>query len=585
MVILILFSVLSGLVTVLSPCILPVLPIVLSSSAASGKARPIGVIAGLIISFSIFTLAASWLVGLLGLSANVLRLVAVGILALLGLGMIVPALNAWLEKAFALLPGLVRTSRVGGSGFGPGFLTGAGLGVVWAPCAGPILAAVTTLAATQRLSFGAALVVIAYATGAGIPLLAIAYGGRALIQRVPVLTRNLQRVQQAFGVAMLLTALLIAFSADTLVTTWLTNSVPASWTASLNSFETSAAVSQGLSQLTSGGQPTPTPAPAAIPNTGQAAAMDLPNAGPAPEFTGISHWINSQPLTLKDLRGKVVLIDFWTYSCINCLRTLPYLTDWYNKYKDAGLVVIGVHSPEFAFEHDTANVEAAVKQYKIAYPVAQDNDFATWQAYNNEYWPAEYFIDAQGNLRHAHFGEGNYDESEKVIQALLAQAGHSVQAPLTQGPAVPFSDQETPETYLGLDRQERFASPQAGIPAPLSTYTFPTELPLHNFGVSGSWNFLPEYAQTTEAGAKLELHFYAKDVYLVMTSDQAASVTVTLVSPKAPNQSEDVNPQSQLTVQASRLYHLVSLDNSAEGTLILQFNSPGVRAYAFTFGG
>ena len=314
MVILIAFSVVSGLVTVLSPCILPVLPIVLSSSAATGKARPVGVIAGLIISFSIFTLAASWLVGLLGLSANTLRLVAVGLLALLGLGMIVPALNTWLERVFGLLPGLVRTSRVTGSGFGPGFLTGAGLGVVWAPCAGPILAAVTTLAATQRVSFGAVLVVIAYAIGAGIPLLAIAYGGRALIQRVPVLTRNLQRVQQGFGVAMLLTAALMAFNADTVVTTWLTNAVPASWTASLNSFESSAAVSQGLGQLKSDGQPTPTPAPEAAANSGKVAAMDLPSYGPAPELVGITHWINSQPLTLKDLRGKVVLIDFWSIT-------------------------------------------------------------------------------------------------------------------------------------------------------------------------------------------------------------------------------------------------------------------------------
>ena len=585
MVILIAFSVLSGLVTVLSPCILPVLPIVLSSSAASGKARPIGVIAGLIVSFSIFTLAASWLVGLLGLSANALRLVAVGLLGLLGLGMIVPALNVWLEKAFGLLPGLLRPQRATGSGFGPGLLTGAGLGLVWAPCAGPILAAVTTLAATQRLSFGAVLVVIAYAIGAGVPLLAIAYGGRALIQRVPVLTRNLQRVQQGFGVAMLLTAVLMAFSVDTLVTTWLTNAVPASWTASLNSFETSAAVSQGLGQLKSGGQPTPTPAPPVIPNTGQVAALNLPNAGPAPEFAGISHWINSQPLTLKDLRGKVVLIDFWTYSCINCLRTLPYVTDWYNKYKDAGLVVIGVHSPEFAFEHDTANVEAAVKQYKIAYPVAQDNDFATWQAYNNQYWPAEYFIDAQGNLRHAHFGEGNYDETEQVIQALLAQAGHPVQASLTQGSAVPFSDQQTPETYIGLARQDRFASPQAGIPAALPEYTFPAQLPLHNFAASGRWNFVSEYAETAEAGAKLELHFYAKDVYLVMTSDKAASVTVFLVSPNATSHSDDVDSKGQVRVQASRLYHLVGLDSLAEGTVILQFDSPGVRVYAFTFGG
>ncbi len=595
MLILIAFSVLSGLVTVLSPCILPVLPIVLSSSAASGKARPVGVIAGLILSFSLFTLAAAWLVGWLGLSANALRLAAVALLGLLGLGMIIPALNTWLEKAFGLLPGLVRPQRAAGAGFIPGFITGAGLGVVWAPCAGPILAAVTTLAATQKLSFGAGVVVVAYAFGAGLPLLAIAYGGRALIQRVPVLTRNLQRVQQGFGVAMVLTAVLMAFNADTLVTTWLSNSVPAAWTASLNSFESSPVVGQGLAQLKSGGATPAAPAvgnladsaaatPAAPAALNPAAAADLPNLGPAPDFTGIAHWINSPPLTLAALRGKVVLIDFWTYSCINCLRTLPYVTDWYNKYKDAGLVVVGVHSPEFAFEHDTANVAAAVKQHQIAYPVAQDNTFGTWQAYNNQYWPAEYFIDAQGNVRHTHFGEGNYDESEKVIQALLAEAGHAVQASLTQGPTVGFSAQETPETYVGAARQERFASPEAGD-LNQTAYTFPAALPLHNFAVAGNWSFQPEFAQAAQAGDKLELHFYAKDVYLVMSSDQAAAVQVSVVSPAQPNQSEDVNPQGQITVQGSRLYHLAGLANSMEGTLTLQFNAPGVKVYAFTFGG
>jgi thiol-disulfide isomerase/thioredoxin len=336
--------------------------------------------------------------------------------------------------------------------------------------------------------------------------------------------------------------------------------------------------------LKSDGQPTPTPAPEATANSGKVAAMDLPSYGPAPELVGITHWINSQPLTLKDLRGKVVLIDFWTYSCINCLRTLPYVTSWYNKYKDDGLVVIGVHSPEFAFEHDTANVEAAVKQDKIAYPVAQDNNFATWQAFHNEYWPAEYFIDAQGNIRHTHFGEGNYDESEQVIQTLLAEAGHTVQTSLTQGPTVQFSARETPETYIGTARQSRFASPE-GDNSGQGLYTFPAKLPLHGFAVSGLWDFESEFAQTATAGDELEIHFFAQDVYLVMTSDQPATVKVSLASPNAPNHSEDVDSLGQVTVQASRLYHLVGLGNTAEGMLTLHFDSPGVRVYAFTFGG
>jgi cytochrome c biogenesis protein CcdA/thiol-disulfide isomerase/thioredoxin len=591
MVILVLFSILSGIVTVLSPCILPVLPIILSSSTASGKARPFGVIAGLIISFSVFTLAISRIVSLLGLSATVLRLAAVILIGLLGLGMVIPAFNGWIENRLSFLPGLASRgpNRATGTGFWPGFLTGTGLGLIWAPCAGPILAAVTTLAATQTVTFGAVVVVIAYALGAGIPLLAISYGGRALANRIPVLTRNLQRVQQGFGVAMILTAVLIGFGADTMVTTWVTNLVPASWTVSLNSFETSPAVSQALGQLK------PTPGQPAMggsaagttdtPATPSTAAMDLPNLGPAPELVGINHWINSEPLTLKALRGKVVLIDFWTYSCINCIRTLPYVTDWYNKYKDQGLVVIGVHSPEFAFEHETPNVEAAAKQIKIVYPIAQDNDFATWQAYNNQYWPAEYFIDAKGNLRHTHFGEGNYAESEKILQALLAEAGKPVQADLTQGTTVEFSQQQTPETYVGLARQGHFASPEPDMPMQSLPYTLPSELPLHAFAVTGHWDFQSEFAQETEAGDQLVLHFYAKDVYLVMSSDQPVTAKVSLAQGDTLNHSEDLNARGQITVGAARLYHLVKLDRSGEGMVTLQFDQPGVRAYAFTFGG
>jgi thiol-disulfide isomerase/thioredoxin len=313
-----------------------------------------------------------------------------------------------------------------GSGFGSGLVTGACLGLVWAPCAGPILAAVTTLAATRAVSSGAVLVVLAYAFGAGIPLLVIAYGGRALFKKAANATGNPERIRQSFGVVMLLTAALIAFNADTLVTAWVTNLVPTGWTNQLTAFEASPLVSQQLvklSQISTSTQPVPTPTPG---NKLMPKASDLPNLGPAPQFVGIDHWLNSTPLTLQDLRGKVVLVDFWTFDCINCIHTLPYVIAWYNKYKDEGFVVIGVHTPEFAFEHETSNVAQAIAQYQIKYPVAQDNEYATWQAYHNEYWPAEYFIDAQGNLRHTHFGEGSYDESEKIIQQLLAEAGNPV---------------------------------------------------------------------------------------------------------------------------------------------------------------
>ncbi len=564
----------AGLVTVFSPCILPVLPVVLGSSVSGGKLRPVGVIAGLIVSFSLFTLAISQVVALLGLSASVLRLVAVAVIAFLGLSLLIPALNERVELLFSRLPGMASTKQRGG--WWGGVLTGASLGLVWAPCAGPILAAVTALAATQQVSAGTVVVVVAYAVGAGVPLLGIAYGGRALAQRTARLARYGGRVHQVFGGLMLATALLMAFSLDVTFTVWATNALPASWTTSLQSFEQNAAVQQQINQLNGPAAPTAMPALASTNVAGPA----------APELTGITHWINSDPLTIAALHGKVVLIDFWTYSCINCIRTLPYTTAWYNKYKDQGLVVIGVHAPEFAFEQDTANVEDAVKRYQITYPVAQDNQFKTWRAYDNHYWPAEYVIDAKGVLRHTHFGEGEYDQTEQVLQQLLKESGaQQVNTALTQVAPAGFVDNQTPETYVGTGRQERFRSPEQVKAGATQQYSFPPAVPLHTFAAAGQWTFQKEFAQTG-ADARLQLHFNAKDVYLVMSSDQAAPVGVQLLGAASPsNHSEDVNAQGLVTVGQSRLYHLVHLDKGQEGTLELQFNQPDVKVYAFTFGG
>jgi cytochrome c biogenesis protein CcdA/thiol-disulfide isomerase/thioredoxin len=574
MIILLLFSLFAGAVTVLSPCILPVLPIILSSATTKGKARPLGVITGLIISFSFFTLAVSKIISLLGISANVLRLAAVIIIAILGLVLVLPVLGTWFDRAVRFLPGIVKPRSNQASGFWPGILTGASLGLVWAPCAGPILAAITALAATQTINLATILVVVSYAIGAGIPLLAIAYGGRALINRVPFLSRNSLRIQQIFGVAMILVAALIAFNVDTLVTTWLTEAIPASWTNTLQAFESSSSVTNQLSILNPNNKSKPvTP------------ASHLQDLGPAPELAGITNWINSVPLTLQSLQGHVVLIDFWTYSCVNCIRTLPYLEQWYAKYKDAGFVIIGVHTPEFAFEHDPTNVEMAVKRFGILYPVAQDNNYATWDAYNNLYWPADYLIDASGHLRYAVFGEGNYSQTEQVIQQLLEAAGQTVPINLVSGAAAPFTPGETPETYIGTSRENSLASPEPLVPGQSSTYTLPSVLPLNQFAVSGNWNFQPEYAQVTQADGLLVLHFYAKDVYLVMRSNQPTTVTLVSVSPTPPSLTEDVGTNGMITVDTDRLYHLLHFDLPTEGTVTLQFNNAGVQVYSFTFGG
>ena len=578
MLILILFSLLSGLVTVLSPCVLPVLPIVLSSSAAYGKRRPLGVISGLILSFSIFTLAISQIVQWLGLSAQTLRIAAVAVIGLLGLSMIIPKFNEFIERALSFIPQLAGDSHKEGSGFWPGFLTGLSLGLVWAPCAGPILASVTALAATQDVSFASVLVVIAYAIGAGIPLLAIAYGGRSVIHKVPFLSKNLGKVQKVFGVIMILTALLIAVNVDVLVTVWLTEKLPSNWSSALSAFESSDVVNQQLDSLDSQGNA------GYFTNSALTEGEVLPNLGPAPELAGLDNWFNSDPLTLAELRGKVVLVDFWTYSCVNCVRTLPYIRDWHDKYADDGLVIIGVHTPEFAFEEDSENVRQALERFDIQYPVAQDNEYLTWRAFNNRYWPAKYLIDALGNVRYTHFGEGDYEETELVIQELLAESGINAREKLTGDVGSSTSAGQTPETYIGYGRQANFASPEEVLKDASSTYTLPDMLDLHHFAVAGSWNFSSEYAQAEAPEAQLELHFYGKDVYLVMDSSAPAEVNVHVETADLSNLSEDINEDRNLVVDEARLYHLASFNEAVEATLLLTFNDPDVQVFAFTFG-
>ena len=583
MVLLIAVAFVAGVATVLSPCVLPILPVVLASSTG-GRKRPLALILGLVFSFALFTLLISQLVMRLGLSGSILRLAAVVIIGLLGVALIVPALNARLERLFIRLPGLAPQGH-SDAGWRGGLLTGATLGLVWAPCAGPILAAVTTLAATQRANLAVALVAFAYAIGAGIPLLVIAYGGQAVLTRVPVFARHTLAIQKVFGGLMIVTALLIATNVDVTLSASAASLLPSDWSTRLTALETNPTVTGQLANLR--GQPTPqpsnvNPAPAPI-YPAPVVNSSLPNLGPAPKFVNLGGWINSEPLALSSLKGKVVMVDFWTYSCINCIRTLPYVTQWYEKYKDQGFVVIGVHSPEFSFEHDRANVVKAVDMYHITYPVAQDNSLDTWDSFNNLYWPAEYFIDAGGNLRYTHFGEGEYDHTEKVIQELLAEAGHLVTEPVVQPAAVPISGGQTPETYIGLERQYGFMSPQKPAANVLMSFTQPDFLPPDTFAVSGQWLFTLEDATATQAGDVLKLHFSAKDVYLVMTSDQPATVDVYIDNP-AGNRSEDVDSQSRLNVSTSRLYHIVGLDKMGSGTVTLQFNQPGVKVYAFTFG-
>jgi len=409
------FAFLSGLVTILAPCIWPLLPIILSASiGSSGHKKPLGISLGIILSFAVFTLVISSLVRFFHFDPNILRLVAVIVIAFLGITMIIPRLSEITEVLVSKFAGIFGQSSQKGSGFKSGFITGLSLGIVWSPCAGPILAAIAALAATGKVTGDVVLITVAYVIGVGIPLFIFAYGGQAVFTKTRFISPHLGTIQKIFGVIMLLTALAIYTNYDKYIQTQLLNAFP-QFSSTLNSFENNSAIKNQLDVLK--GQSSTT-----APSTN-----DLFNANtPAPDLVGITKWLNTsaslsastdKPLLIKDLKGKVVLVDFWTYTCINCIRTLPHVTSWYDKYKDKGFVVIGVHTPEFEFEKDTNNVLAAIKQYSIHYPVAQDNNYATWNNYSNQYWPAEYLVDANGNIRRVHFGEGEYDKTEQAIQA------------------------------------------------------------------------------------------------------------------------------------------------------------------------
>ena len=560
MLLLIVVAFIAGLVTAVSPCVLPILPIVLATGAGGDRRRPYLVIAGLIASFSFFTLASVQIIQALHIPSSLLRDVAIVVIAVFGLTLLVPALSRVFERATARFPAMgVRFATPGIAG---GLITGVGLGLVWTPCAGPILGAITSLAVTAPGSVATVALVIAYSIGAGLPLLAIALGGRAALARFRLRSASAW-ASRALGVLVLVTSGLMAVGADTAISADLTSALP-DWTGTLQTLERSGPVQSALGNL------------------GPGSGSDT---GPtAPEFIGIDHWINSEPLTLAGLRGKVVLVDFWTYSCINCIRTLPYVESWYQKYGPEGFVVVGVHTPEFAFEHDTGNVAAATARFGITYPVAQDNEYATWTAYSNEYWPADYLIDAAGHIRDTHFGEGNYLETEASIRSLLAEAGSTaLPSPASSAAPPPFIASETPETYLGTDRGSSFADHDS-IPSGPGQFSFPGRLPDGTWALSGAFDFQPQYVVASQTGDKLEMSFFARDVYLVMAADSPVPATVS-VTGAAGATTEDVAADGSLVIGEARLYHLVHLDSPNPGIVTIAFGAPVARAYAFTFGG
>ena len=577
MVLLLLFAFLAGFVTILAPCIWPVLPIVLSSSISGGRShkKPLGITLGVILSFTFFTLSISFLVRAFHLDPNILRIIAVFVIGFLGLTMIIPSLSGKFELFVSKLSNIFgQNSENKDSGFLSGFITGLSLGIVWSPCAGPILATIAALAAIGQVNLAVVLVTLSYVTGVGIPLFAFAYGGQQFITRTKGISRYTGIIQKIFGVVMILAAVAIYTNFDQTFQLALLNKFPALGTA-VNGFENSSIVTDKLNLLKE------------KPSSQTQTTSSLFNTNyPAPDFIGVSKWLNTdKPLSVKDLKGKVVLVDFWTYTCINCIRTLPFVTSWYDKYKDQGFVVIGVHTPEFQFEHDTNNVLDAMKRYNIHYPVAQDNNYATWNAYNNQYWPAEYLIDANGMVRRTHFGEGEYDKTEEAIQGLLREAGKTVKTSLTSMPDQTPEGDISPETYLGSNRMQ-FYYPSGSLGNGVQNFSLTDSPPANSFSFGGMWTINSEYAVSGDS-ALLNYNFTGSKVFIILSpAGPGTTVKVSLDGKEIdPSVSGSDVKGGVVTVDSQRLYNIIDLHGKVENhTVKLEFQTPGTKAYTFTFG-
>ncbi len=515
-----LIGLLSGIVTGLSPCILPVLPAVLATSAippaladAAGDAppkpdrrRPFIVIAGLVTSFAVFTLIGASLLAALGLPADLLRNIGIAAMIVVGLGFLVPAVGHLLERPFA------RFSRVGPRRGGSAFLFGATFGLAFVPCAGPVLATITVLAATNQVQSGLIVLTVAFSVGVALPLLAFALAGQQMATRISAVRTRMPLVRRITGAVLIATAVAVFFG----VADQVQRLVPSYVTAAQSTIEDNASAREALGALSGPSVARPEAGTVAVDEAGLGPAksfdeceMDpgvLANCGPARDFVGIGAWLNTpagKALTLQALRGRVVLVDFWTYSCINCQRTLPYLESWDAKYRNNGLTIVGVHSPEFAFEHEVGNVADQAARLGVTYPIAVDNDFMTWRAYDQRFWPSHYLIDRNGVVRQVHYGEGSYDQTETLIRQLLGEKGSQPDGVATDSTSavqpVMMRD-STPETYLGSERANAYANADV-VNGGTRTYRAPDTIPRDAVALNGEWTIGPE-SITAGAGAQ-----------------------------------------------------------------------------------
>jgi len=552
----------AGGVAGISPCILPVLPVLLASTAPTQSQkgrRPVLVVGGLVVSFTVVTLLGAAALSAVGLPQATLMYAGLGVLGLVGLGMLMPPFGDWLERPFQRLSRGARPRATSGHGF----LLGLSLGVVFVPCAGPVLAAITTLAAAGSLGLQTVVLTLGYALGVAVPLLVLASAGNKLTSRVSRIRVSSPRIRQTAGVLMIVSALAIGFNA----LGGLQRALPGYTSALQSSLETNQTLRQAVGEAR--GATAAQESTRACLDRVEAAGGLVAQGCQAPELTGISRWLNTPgdaPLTLAGLRGKVVLIDFWTYSCINCQRTLPHLRDDDRAYRAAGLTIIGVHTPEFAFEHSRANVRSAAKDLGVRWPIALDNDYATWNAYSNNYWPAEYLIDQTGTVRHVHYGEGGYDETSRLIASLLHERSATPIGDATdqQGPT-------TPESYLGSERADSMANGPA-VPDVDHLYRAGAHPPLDAFELGGHWSVSSEAARADRSDSTLTLRFRAAKVFLVLAGDGTVS------------RSLDGRSLPPVVVSGTpRLYTLVSGPYRSDSVLTLRLTA-GLQAYAFTFG-
>lgn len=598
MLLLLLFALIAGAGTAITPCVLPVLPALLSASAGGGRRRPLGIVLGLAVTFTIAIVALAQLVNGVGLAGGAARTLAIVVLITFGLVLLLPGVA---ERVQAPLSRLARFGpRTRGTGFWSGLGVGGALGFVCAPCAGPILAAVTSVSASGGASAKVVAVALAYAAGLSAVLLLYGLGGRAVLARIRRSARG-HVVERGLGVVLLITGIVMATNLDVRFEDALarSTSLPGFLIDPTRALESSHAVQSRLASLrpasrfaTRQNEQASVGGPDPVSHTGVAIAgvktPSLPKLGPAPEFTNTQRWFNTpggRPLTLAGMRGHVVLVDFWTYTCINCIRTLPFLKGLYATYHRYGLNIVGVETPEFTFEQDAGNVAQAIGDDGLRYPVVQDNRYGTWNAYQNQYWPAEYLIDAHGQVRHTQFGEGSYKQDEAAVRELLYEAGaRHLPPPMTATAVMPSQGLATPETYLDDERSQGFAQPLA---PGTTSYPGVTNPQVNEFGLHGTWKVTSQSSTPVSAGAYVIGRFQAAHVYLVLTSAGNLPRTVKVLLDGTPISAReagaDVRPGGLVTVRGQRLYSLVSAPTDITGTIKLLV-PPRVSAYDFTFG-